>query len=137
MRRVELGPPPAEGSYAGDEEQQIERTLAAYHRVTDHALHYRVARRASPAQRERFMKLPLAYRLAHYKVAELPPEGMTVRGLADGPDGAVIRGYARGLLADGAEEQPRPVAAQGLLAVRAALKVVEELPPTLEAPEVE
>ncbi|WP_322489411.1 hypothetical protein [Chloroflexus sp.] len=135
VKRIELGPPPIEGDYAGDEEQQIERTLAAYHRVTDHAMHYRVARRASPAQRERFMKLPLAYRLAHYKVAELPEQGMTVRGLFDAPDGTVIRGYTRGLLADGDEEQPRPVVAQGLLAVRAALKLAAEMPQVEGAPE--
>lgn len=63
-------------------------------------------------------RLPLEDRLELIDGPDLPPSGMTVRGLIEGPDGQITRAYVRG----SQDREPREtVALRGLVVARLAL----------------
>lgn len=120
--------PVIQAIYGRDEDQaEITRRLMRVQDVQAHS--FRIVRqgrllRASDQQRAAFNALPLDIRLERFGMAELPPEGVTIRGLRLDESGQVIASYQRGH--DTPETQPRPVYAAGLLAATLAVKTIME-----------
>lgn len=112
VQQVEYGQP--------EDRAAVERRAAMQHLVRAHRIQYRstVGRKASDRIRAMIARLPLEERLELIDGPELPPSGMTVRGLVEGPDGTITRSYVRGSL----ESEPREtIALRGLVVARLAL----------------
>ncbi len=122
--RIRLVPEPPDvqqAEYGQPEDRAaVDRRAAMQHLVRAHSIQYRspVRRKASDRIRAMIARLPLEDRLALIDGPELPPSGMTVRGLVEGPDGTITRAYVRGSI----EPEPREtVALRGLVVARLAL----------------